>query len=489
MYENLDLISKLKPAFEQVVDDEELPQTTLKLEDMSVSTTKSCSTCEVSFETTEEQRSHFKLDWHRFNIQLKLKGSKCISEEQFEASLDDNLSVSGSESETEEEIIGNKAEKLPKLFLSHVENLQQVYSIQKAILPDFTKDARLKWAIFMLGGGHFAGAIFDKNQVVVHKTFHCYTVRAKQGGGQSAADNKSGSRHPKSAGASLRRYNEASLEQHVQDILANWKTHIDDCSLIFYRAVSGNRKVLFSGAAKSTSAGKSQLLNKNDKRLVSIPFPTRRATFKEVQRVHQSLMTIELHGESLDQLKSRFLDENRLSARSPSKGTKSKKNQQIRRSKSRDSPKRELPDFVQSLADEADSESDQAEGFLQSDLQEFEVSRKASKKKKETSHLIELQNSLVTASKSGDVKLFNLLVQSDVKAVQEQINHSFGEHKLTLLHIASREGHGKMIQLLMENGADPTLKDKAKKTPYSCCPDKNCRTIFRRYQVCFLEQI
>lgn len=63
----------------------------------------------------------------------------------------------------------------------------------------------------MLGGGHFAGAVFNGDEPILHKTFHCYTVRAGQGGSQSAKDN-SGS-HPKSAGASLRRYNESALVQ------------------------------------------------------------------------------------------------------------------------------------------------------------------------------------------------------------------------------------------------------------------------------------
>lgn len=63
----------------------------------------------------------------------------------------------------------------------------------------------------MLGGGHFAGVVFDGNTIVVHKTFHCYTVRAKQGGSQASKDSKSGGF--KSAGSSLRRYNEQSLVQ------------------------------------------------------------------------------------------------------------------------------------------------------------------------------------------------------------------------------------------------------------------------------------
>jgi hypothetical protein len=50
-------------------------------------------------------------------------------------------------------------------------------------------------------------------EVLMHKTFHCYTVRACQGGTQSSRDGRSGGSHPRSAGASLRRYNEAALIQ------------------------------------------------------------------------------------------------------------------------------------------------------------------------------------------------------------------------------------------------------------------------------------
>ena len=51
---------------------------------------------------------------------------------------------------------------------------------------------RTTWADIMLGGGNFAGAVFRAGDLWVHKTFHIYTVRAKQGGSQGSADNKSG---------------------------------------------------------------------------------------------------------------------------------------------------------------------------------------------------------------------------------------------------------------------------------------------------------
>ena len=95
-------------------------------------------------------------------------------------------------------IFANQSEK------SNISDSESLSYISKISSPKFS----FKWAILMLGGGHFAGAVFDGSKAVVHKTFHCYTVRAKQGGSQSMADNRSGTNHPKSAGASLRRYNQ-----------------------------------------------------------------------------------------------------------------------------------------------------------------------------------------------------------------------------------------------------------------------------------------
>ena len=154
----------------------------------------------------------------------------------------DTISLSGSESESESDILSEQTFKHPKIFYTHLEQPDKVYSIHKTILPDFKLNSNLKWAIFMMGGGHFAGAIFDKSQAILHKTFHCYTVRAKQGGSQGSADNKSGSSHPKSAGASLRRYNEAKYQEYVQDILTNWKAELAKCTLIFYQAVSSKKE-------------------------------------------------------------------------------------------------------------------------------------------------------------------------------------------------------------------------------------------------------
>lgn len=54
------------------------------------------------------------------------------------------------------------------------------------------------------------------------------------------------------------------------------------------RAPSYNKTIFFGGRAS--------LLDKKDPRIRSLPFPTRRATFREVQRVHEVLSTVHVYG-------------------------------------------------------------------------------------------------------------------------------------------------------------------------------------------------
>lgn len=66
------------------------------------------------------------------------------------------------------------------------------------------------WSIILVAAGHFAAAIFKGDSVVTHKTFHRYVVRAKRGTVQSQHD--SSGKHAKSAGANIRRTQEAAFK-------------------------------------------------------------------------------------------------------------------------------------------------------------------------------------------------------------------------------------------------------------------------------------
>mmetsp|Transcript_5079 Transcript_5079/g.7013 ORF Transcript_5079/g.7013 Transcript_5079/m.7013 type:complete len:441 (+) Transcript_5079:117-1439(+) len=44
---------------------------------------RSCNTCGGSFATPAAHRAHFRSDWHRYNLKLKMKGGTPVSEEEF----------------------------------------------------------------------------------------------------------------------------------------------------------------------------------------------------------------------------------------------------------------------------------------------------------------------------------------------------------------------------------------------------------------------
>lgn len=153
----------------------------------------------------------------------------------------------------------------------------------------------------MIGGGHFAAMIVsltpklgkratgvEERQAIViaHKTFHRYTTRRKQGGSQSANDSAKGAAH--SAGAGIRRYNEAALESEVRALLGVWKDMIDSAELLFVRATgTTNRRTIFGPYD-------GQVLRHNDPRNRSFPFSTRRATQAELMRAFVELTRVKV---------------------------------------------------------------------------------------------------------------------------------------------------------------------------------------------------
>ncbi|PNS17440.1 VMS1 protein [Sphaceloma murrayae] len=152
----------------------------------------------------------------------------------------------------------------------------------------------------MIGGGHFAamvisltpsvskkGGVEDRSATVVaHKTFHRYTTRRKQGGAQSSNDNSKGNAH--SAGAGLRRYNEAALTTDVRNLLSEWKPMIQAAELLFIRATgTTNRRTLFDKY-------EGQVLSSQDPRIRGFPFSTRRATQAELMRCFVELTRVKI---------------------------------------------------------------------------------------------------------------------------------------------------------------------------------------------------
>ena len=47
-------------------------------------TTSECNSCHVSFTDRAEQVTHYRLDWHRYNLKRRLRGLPHVSQAKFE---------------------------------------------------------------------------------------------------------------------------------------------------------------------------------------------------------------------------------------------------------------------------------------------------------------------------------------------------------------------------------------------------------------------
>ena len=102
--------------------------------------------------------------------------------------------------------------------------------------------------------GYFSGCVFRHRGLghaaapvaVVHKVFHRYTVRKKQGGAQSTKDGTGNA--PKSMGAQIRRANTVKLEEDIHELLAAWAPHLEHCQRIFISAAKRSIGTLFCDA-------------------------------------------------------------------------------------------------------------------------------------------------------------------------------------------------------------------------------------------------
>ncbi|XP_064874673.1 tRNA endonuclease ANKZF1 [Oncorhynchus nerka] len=440
-----------------------------------------CSACQCPFDTREEQMEHYKLDWHRFNLRQRPSGKTPATVEEFERKTGggDMSSISGSDSEDEEPdsdwVVENteaaplqkdrgvlEAESFRRLSNRVVfQNSQGQYlavyrcvlQSKSAIEEDLVASLqslsnKTMWVILMAGGGHFAGAVFQGREVLQHKTFHRYTVRAKRGTAQGLRDAKNSSHAPKSAGAALRRYNESALVKEIQDLLESWSDHLMDASAIFLRAPSHN-KTLFLG-------GKAAPLGKKDPRIRTLPFPTRRATFREIKRVHDVLSTLNVYGKDTD-ISDILSPSNKVwkKARTPV---------------AQPEPSQET---TAPLVEEEESSGEELEtvevtlGTL--DLREHEIYPARRKKRRRRTEDRGLSNREAVGS----------------PAAPEDSNQERGGEK----NQGRRKPKGKTriqheegeVQLLMDAGSDPACRDLTGQTPYIVAPDKDTRNVFRKY--------
>ncbi|KAL5492349.1 hypothetical protein ACEPAI_3796 [Sanghuangporus weigelae] len=307
---------------------------------------RSCNIClGVTFADVDDQRAHFRSDWHRYNVKAKLSNGKVITETEFVSlleGLEDSLSGSESSSDSDEDVSNSDAVQallskarlksrspsptaimnIPHSALTwfHSPPSTQIGIYRTVFSQSSASNAQLselremqtplpegrKWAMFMVAGGHFAGLVVrvsrpsggneetlqkgkqkkavPEMEILLHKTFHRYTTRRKQGGSQSLNDNAKG--NAKSAGATLRRYGEQALRDDIRNLLSEWAEDINACERIWLRASSSNRRIFVDYDEA--------IIAKGDKRLRTFPFPTRRPTQAELSRCLMELTRVKV---------------------------------------------------------------------------------------------------------------------------------------------------------------------------------------------------
>jgi Bacteroidetes VLRF1 release factor len=180
---------------------------------------RACNVClGATFLDVEEQRVHFRSDWHRYNVKIRLRGGKPTSEVDFAklvdstsictlshavhlsalSGLEDSISGSASDSDSDDtnsgdsDTVGNLLQRakitsrpaspselkpaIPQTPLAwfHSPPSTQI-GVYKALFPpkldpaSYIDELKLmqtsggplgrKWAMFMTAGGHFAGVI------------------------------------------------------------------------------------------------------------------------------------------------------------------------------------------------------------------------------------------------------------------------------------------------------------------------------------------
>eukprot|EP01119_Soliformovum_irregulare_P014473 TRINITY_DN3958_c1_g1_i1.p1 TRINITY_DN3958_c1_g1~~TRINITY_DN3958_c1_g1_i1.p1 ORF type:complete len:618 (+),score=224.98 TRINITY_DN3958_c1_g1_i1:21-1874(+) len=471
-FQKLGEIQLLDANYEVIITEKKIEKIENHVADPNRDIAPICRRCTLTFTTTSEQHQHFKTPWHRFNLKLEMAGLEFVDEEEFqrlqaagELSSSDsegesNEKADSSSSEEDEEEVAPAQLKTPRIMFQTLDG--RIFALWRNLFAAPPKESvdylsllplipsKRQWTFFMCMGGHFAGAIFTEDRCTHHKTFHRYTVRKKQGGSQGSKDNQTGGRI-KSAGSSIRRYNETRLREDIAAVLSEWKSNIDSSSLIFLFAPSFNAKSFYF---------ENSPLRRSDPRIQSIPFPTYRPSLVEITRCHKALSTVEFL--SITRTKSDEISE------------------EIRAATMECAPQLQVEIQVEEAQEDLllkaiqSKNLEQVKNLLSSDW-ELPIPKTSA----------DLISHIGIACQMNLDAIATLLITSD-RVSLDAANPS--DRFNTPLHIVSRDGKTQLLKILLEKGANPTIKNIDEKTPYDVSKDKKVRHIMSTFRRDFPEK-
>eukprot|EP01113_Clastostelium_recurvatum_P013158 TRINITY_DN16919_c0_g1_i1.p1 TRINITY_DN16919_c0_g1~~TRINITY_DN16919_c0_g1_i1.p1 ORF type:complete len:715 (-),score=163.90 TRINITY_DN16919_c0_g1_i1:11-2134(-) len=508
-----------------------------------------CATCGITFESSVDQRAHFQSEWHRFNLKLRLVDVPTLSLSSFESlgEVDEEEDGASSSSSSDEDkakhatSTSTSTQQLPDKssirsrhkadrYLKNALREKEMKEDDEAVAPTHIRSPKIsfitpdgapfsiwrviindklmlptdsfasycqqslrrlsspkqsQWTILVCSGGRFAGAVFQGPLCVAHKTFHRYTTRRKQGGSQSAADNKSGTSAPQSAGASLRRYNEARLREDIQEVLREWTPLIQGSSLIFLAAPRGNTRSIFYYDGSP--------VDPQSPRLHSVPFPVDRPTFSETMRIHSILSTVEF-GAAPSSTSSSSSSYPSPSPSSSSIPQSSLSSHTPLSTLPQDTPTPSSLTSSSSSISTVSSDADSTQGGRSLDVDPLYLAIRASNLP-EIRRLLEedIDYELMVPESDANVPtpIFEACQYGDLDVIAylagqipDEINIGIPAMAMqTPLHFVSARGDVNAVVCLLEHGADPTttMTGAVRSTPYDLAKMSDMKEAFLAY--------
>ncbi|KAL2863447.1 putative C2H2 finger and ankyrin domain protein [Aspergillus lucknowensis] len=328
-----------------------------EVQEHAIATSTSCALCKVNFVGVQEQREHVRGDHHKYNVKAQLRGNPVLDEAQFTKAVGEfDESISGSESDTEEEEEGDQLTtllkrqakisqtvenggnltprstgKYPLLWFSNpilppntslgvyralfttAEQEESRYLAEslkkKQLAPVYpqkgneAKPSSPSPHIFMcmIGGGHFAAMIVSLAPEVHRKEGgieerQARVVAHKTFHRYTTRRKQGGSQSANDASKGAAHSAGSSLRRYNEAALEKEIREL----LQNWRKMIDEAQFLFVRAAGTTNRRilfgqhDGQVLKQNDPRLRGFPFSTRRATQSELMRCFKELTRVKI---------------------------------------------------------------------------------------------------------------------------------------------------------------------------------------------------
>jgi len=229
--------------------------------------------------------------------------------------------------------------------------------------------------------------------------------------------------------------------------MTSWKLELDKSQLILLCTPGANRGIFI---------GESAPFSKADTRLRTIPLTTRRPTLVEIKRIHQILSSVEFF--KADPLPTTAPIEEKLPI--VSEVVKDKNDDKVGKEEVEEVPYMELTVDLMSIAIK--------EGDLKTVKQLIE---------EDYVRLPEAESPLFLAVQQANLDIIKFLIEVKVKLDIPSLSWNF----YTSLHKAAHDGNVEVLLVLLNAGADPTIKGLDGKTAYDLSKNKIIRDTFRKF--------